>query len=133
MICGHSPNDMGRALKPRTSRRRIQGKRVLSFVASFNTHGHGGVGVTVARGFARQQKIKAPAIINVRRNSYTIDSFFLSERGMFGLTYVEFNWMQFESLRAIVNEIGSQQLFDDTIYQDWSSEEESYRPEYAFI
>ena len=124
---------MPRQTKPRTARRRLQGKRVLSFVATFNIEGTDAVPVTTARHFARTNKIAAPAVIHVRRNSHTTDSFFLSDKGMFGLPYAEFNWMLFSCLTQVVKNIGEHELFDDIAYQDWSSEEESYRCEYAFI
>lgn len=124
---------MPRQTKPRTSRRRLQGKRVLSFVASFSINGDGSLGVTAARQLVRSKGIVAPAVIHVRRNGYTVDSFFWSEKGMFGLPYAEFNWMLFSCLNKVVENIGARELFDDISYQDWSSEEESYRCEYAFI
>lgn len=124
---------MPRHNKPRTSRRRLQGQRILSFVATHDIDGRGVIGVTAARKFAAQNKIHCPAIINVRRNSYTIDSFFLAEKGMFSLAYVEFNWMLFPCLNKLIEKIGPRELFTDLDQYDWASEEESYRPEYAFI
>lgn len=124
---------MPRPIKPRTCRRRLQGKRLISFVASFNIDGNGVVSVTAARRFVAENKVKAPAVINVKRNDYTIDRFFLAEKGMFGLIYVEFNWMLFPCLKKLEKNIGPRELFADLDQQEWSSEEESYREEFAFI
>lgn len=124
---------MPRHIKPRTSRRRLQGQRILSFASTHNIDGHGAIGVTAARKFVAQNKVRYPAVIHVRRNDYTIDSFFLAEKGMFGLAYVEFNWMLFPCLKQLVEKIGPRELFTDLDQNDWSSEEESYRAEYAFI
>lgn len=124
---------MPRPIKPKTSRRRKQGKRVLDFVAVHYTDGNGLESVTVARSLVRQNSIRYPAIIKVKRNEYTTDSFFYAEKGMFGLTYVEFNWMGFPCLRAIYNDLDKKEFFTDFDVMDWSSDEESYRPEYAFI
>lgn len=122
-----------RHLKPRLCRRRLQGQRILAFVAVHTTEGNGIVSVTAARRFAASKKIICPAIIKVRRNEYTVDSFFLAEKGMFGLSYVEFNWMQFSCLNQIIKNIGPREIFSDLGQYDWTSEEESYRPEFAFI
>lgn len=124
---------MPRAIKPRTCRRRLQGQRLLAFVASFDINGNGIILVTAARKFASENKIKAPAVIHVRRNGYTIDHFFLAEKGMFSLMYVEFNWMLFPCLKKLEQDIGPRELFADLDQQEWSSEEESYREEFAFI
>lgn len=124
---------MPRHIKPRTSRRRLQGQRVLAFVANFDIQGNGKVSVTAARNFVSENGIKVPAVINVRRNGYTIDHYFLAEKGMFGLSYVEFNWMLFPCLKNLADQIGSRELFDDLNDYDWASEEESYKEEYAFI
>ena len=124
---------MPRHVKPRFSRRRLQGQRVLSFVSTHDINGNGIIGVTAARRFVAKNKIRCPTIINVRRNSYTIDSFFLAEKGMFGLAYVEFNWMLFPCLKQLVEKIGPRELFTDLDHYDWASEEEYYKSEYAFI
>jgi hypothetical protein len=124
---------MPRTIKPRSSRRRLQGQRILAFVSTHHIDGGGIQGVTAARRFAAQNGIHCPAIIHVRRNSYTIDSFFLAEKGMFGLTYVEFNWIMFPCLKGMIEKIGPRELFTDLDQYDWASEEESYRSEYAFI
>lgn len=124
---------MPRAIKPRSSRRRLQGQRILAFVSSHHIEGNGAQGVTAARKFAAKNGIRCPAIIHVRRNSYTTDSYFLAEKGMFGLTYVEFNWIMFPCLKELTEKIGPRELFTDLDQYDWASEEESYRSEYAFI
>lgn len=124
---------MPRHKKPRASRRRLEGQRVLNFVSTHNIDGNGAIGVTAARKFVSKNKIHYPAIIHVRRNSCTIDSFFLAEKGMFGLTYVEFNWMLFPCLNQLVEKIGPRELFTDLDQYDWASEEEAYRYEYSFI
>jgi hypothetical protein len=124
---------MPRPIKPRSSRRRLQGQRILSFVATHQIDGNGIQGVTAARKFVSQNNVCYPAIIRVHRNRYTIDSFFLAEKGMFGLAYAEFNWMVFPCLRQLVEKIGPRELFTDLGLYDWASEEESYRAEYAFI
>jgi hypothetical protein len=124
---------MPRRIKPRTSRRRLQGQRLLSFVSTYSIDGHGVVGVTAARRFAADNKVRCPAVIHVRRNINTIDSFFLAEKGMFGLTYVEFNWKLFPCLNELVEKIGPRELFTDLDQYDWDSEEESYKIEFAFI
>lgn len=124
---------MPRHIKPRFSRRRLQGQRILDFVATHQIAGNGLQGVTAARKFVAGNRIPCPAIIHVRRNSYTVDSFFLAEKGMFGLSYVEFNWMLFPCLKELTEKIGPRELFADLDHYDWASEEESYRVEYAFI
>ena len=124
---------MPRQTKSRTSRRRLQGQRILDFVSTHQIAGNGILGVTAARKFASKNKISYPAVIHVRRNSYTVDSFFLAEKGMFGLTYAEFNWMLFPCLKQLVEKIGPSQLFSDLDLYDWASEEESYRVDYAFV
>lgn len=124
---------MHRPIKPRTSRRRTQGQRVLTFVATHHIAGNDLPGVTAARKFVSQNKICCPAVIHVRRNKHTIDSFFLAEKGMFGLSYAEFNWMLFPCLKQVVEKIGPRELFTDLDLHDWASEEESYKAEFAFI
>jgi hypothetical protein len=124
---------MPRRIKPHASRRRLQGQRLLSFASTYNIDSHGAIGVTAARRFAADNKIHCPAVIRVRRNTNTIDSFFLAEKGMFGLAYVEFNWMLFPCLNQLVEKIGPRELFTDLDQYDWAFEEESYKVEYAFI
>jgi hypothetical protein len=124
---------MPRPTKPRPCRRRLQGQRVLTFVERFNIKGNGVTSVTAARKFVTANSLVSPVIIDVERNSYTIDHFFLAEEGMFGLSYVEVNWMLFPCLNELVKRKGASTLFGDLLEQDWTSEEESYRPEYAFI
>lgn len=111
----------------------MEGQRILAFVSNFDIEGNGAVPVTAARRFASENRIKAPAVINVKRNHYTTDHFFLAEKGMFGIAYVEFNWMLFPCLNKLVSQLGYKQLFDGMEMYDWASEEESYKDEYAFI
>lgn len=121
---------MPRHTKPRPCRRRLIGKRILDFVSTYEIEGGGIISVTAARRFAKENGIASPAVIKVVRNQYTTDLFFLSEKGMFGLAYVEFNWMLFSSLKAIY------QSFDNREFQPVTGqtlEEEMYLPEFAFI
>jgi hypothetical protein len=124
---------MPRQTKPRTSRRRKQGQRILDFVATHQLDGNGIESVTAARRFAREHGIRYPAIIKVRRNPYTVDSFFYAEKGMFGLAYVEFNWMLFPCLSKIYKTLDEKEFFADLDEMDWLADEEAYKSEYAFI
>lgn len=124
---------MPRPIKPRLCRRRLQGQRLLALVSNYDIPGNGIVSVTAARRLVSDLGLVAPAIINVRRNDYTVDHFFLAEKGVFGLGYVEFNWMLFPCLKELAAHPNNKQIFADMNSQDWASEEESYRPEYAFI
>jgi hypothetical protein len=124
---------MPRHKKPRTSRRRMQGQRILNLVPTHQIIGNGVIGVTAARKFVSGNRICCPAIIHVRRNDYTVDSFFLAEKGMFSLSYTEFNWVLFPCLKDLIEKNGPEKLFADLDQYDWASEEENYRTEYAFI
>lgn len=124
---------MKRRIKPRPCRRRLQGRAILQEVVSYDIEGTGDVPVTAARKFASINGIKSPAVINIRRNDYTVDHFFLAPQGMFGLTYVEFNWMLFPCLKKIAQEKGLGQALPELDLYHWSCDEESYKYEYAFI
>jgi hypothetical protein len=124
---------MPRHIKPRISRRRLQGQRILDFVSCHQINGNGIQSVTAARKFVAGNSIAYPAVIKVKRNDYTVDSFFYAEKGMFGLTYAEFNWMIFPCLKKLFDSMNQREMFVDLEGVDWASEEESYRPEYSFI
>lgn len=116
--------------KPRQGRRRTQGRQVLKLVKSYDLDGNGIVSVTAARKYVKDNGLCYPAVINVRRNKHTVDSFFLSESGVFGLSYVEFNWFQFASLKPLGKKIDPNYGPGQT---DWFVEEEPYAYEFSFI
>ena len=124
---------MPRHIKPRTSRRRKLGQRVLDFVSVHQIDGNGIESVTAARRFAREHSIHCPAVIKVRRNRSTVDSFFYAEKGMFSLTYAEFNWIAFPCLSRIYKTLDKKEFFSEFEVIDSSTDEEIYKPEYAFI
>ena len=124
---------MPRHVKPRPCRQRLIGKRILDFVSTYEIEGNGVVSVTAARRFARQQKLECPAVIKVIRNQYTTDVFFLGEKGMFGLSYAEFNWTLFPSLRKIYKSFDEREFSPALSPGVYSMDEEVYLPEFAFI
>jgi hypothetical protein len=124
---------MPRHIKPRISRRRKLGQRILDFVSSHQIDGNGIESVTAARRFVREHSIHYPAVIKVRRNHCTIDSFFYAEKGMFGLAYAEFNWLAFPCLSKIYKTLDKKEFFAEFDGVDWSTDEEIFKIEYAFI
>lgn len=116
--------------KTRLSRRRLQGRKVLDQVRSYQLDGNGVVGVTAARKFVKENGLSHPAVLHVRRTKYTTDSFFLSDSGMFSLSYVEYNWKQFGCLRELGKKV-SPDLSPG--HHDWFGEEEPYKYEFSFI
>jgi hypothetical protein len=124
---------MPRHVKPRLSRRRLLGQRILDFVATYHINGVGIESVTTARKFVRENGIRFPAVIKVQRNPHTVDSFFLAEKGMFGLAYAEFSWLSFPCLQKIYRDLDEKEFLTEQDKLDMSLNEESYRPEYAFI
>lgn len=124
---------MPRHIKPRISRRRLLGQRIIDFVATYHTDGNGLESVTAARKFVRENGIRFPAVIKVKRNNYTTDSFFYAEKGMFGLSYAEFSWLSFPCLQKIYRDLDQKEFFTEEDKLDMTLNEECYRPEYAFI
>lgn len=126
---------MVRSPRPKMSRRRLEGRRVLQFAYTVVVQAPFEMPVTVnyARKYARDHSIKAPAVIKIKRVSGVVDSYFLGHKGMFSLDYAELHWMTFPSLRQIVDTVGRKQLFDDLREGDLSHNEESYNASYAFI
>jgi len=59
--------------------------------------------------------------------------FFLAEKGMFGLAYVEFNWMLFPSLKKIYKSFDNREFTPAFRPGLYSMDEEIYLPEFAFI
>jgi hypothetical protein len=119
--------------RKRISRRRLAGQRVLAHVATFNLETGSHKPVTAARRYIAEQALVPPAILNVRRNEHTTDRFFWGEKGLFSAQYAEENHFLFPSLRAIVDRIGEDVLFEGLealAADDWEEMEEY---EYAFV
>lgn len=63
------------------------------------------VPVTAARKFVRENEIKGPALIEVRRNQFTVDRFYWCKKGMFSAAYAESNYSNFVELKEIANKL----------------------------
>ena len=119
--------------RKRISRRRLAGQRVLAHVPTFNLETGSHKPVTAARRYIAEEALVPPAILNVRRNEHTTDRFFWGEKGLFSAQYAEENHFLFPSLRAIVDRIGEDVLFEGIealAADDWEEMEEY---EYAFV
>lgn len=127
-----------RPKQKRASRRRTIGRKLLGHVPVHETDatGTGIVPVTFARNFVRANNIKAPALILVKRTSFTTDRFYWSAKGMYSALYAEHNYIQFSCLNKIYDHlVATNEISPDTglsyINADFDIEE--YRPEYAYI
>lgn len=124
---------MSRIKRFRPCRRQIQGRKVLEHVENHATDAEGLVPVTAARRFVAENGIQAPAIIAVKRNQFTTDHFFWAERGMFGLPYVEHNWVAFPCLHKIADMLEDHELQVDISIRDMALEAEPFLPEFSYI
>lgn len=87
--------------RKRKSRRRQEGRKILSLVPQFNIECGEDKPVTAARKYISSQGIVPPALLVVRRNEHTTDRFFWAEKGLFGAQYVEENHFLFPSLQLV--------------------------------
>lgn len=118
--------------------RRLVGKEILRHVPSFYFEGDGTTPVTQARVEVRQNEITAPALISIRRNEFTVDHFYLSSQGMFGVDYVEYNYRSFAELTRLQRQLFEKGEFrcdpDQRFLVSLANHEyEAYKPEYAFV
>ena len=118
--------------RKRISRRRLAGQRVMAHVPTFHLETGEYKPVTAARRYIAEATIKAPAVVNVRRNEHTTDRFFWGEKGLFSAQYAEENHFLFPSLRTIVEAVGEHNMFEglELTADDWEEIEEY---EYAFV
>ncbi len=118
--------------RKRISRRRLAGQRVMAHVQTFHLETGKHKPVTAARRYIAEEALNAPAIVNVRRNEHTTDRFFWGEKGLFSAQYAEENHFLFPSLRAIVDCVGENNMFNglELSADDWEEIEEY---EYAFV
>jgi len=119
--------------RKRISRRRLAGQRVLAHVSTHHLETGNYKPVTAARRFIAEGALVPPALLNVRRNEHTTDRFFWGEKGLFSAQYAEENYFLFPSLRAIVDHVGEDSLFEGLealAHDDW---EEMKEYEYAFV
>ncbi len=118
--------------RKRISRRRLAGQRVLAHVPTYNLETGQHKPVTAARRYIAEAGLKAPALVNVRRNEHTTDKFFWGEKGLFSAQYAEENHFLFPSLRNIVDSVGESSMFEglELTSDDWEEIEEY---EYAFV
>jgi hypothetical protein len=124
---------MTRHKKPRPSRRQLIGQRVLGLVPTYHLDGGGIISVTAARHFVRKKGIDCPAVIKVTRTQWKTDMFFLGDNGMFGLTYAEYNWMLFPSLKEIYKTLDEKEFSEEYRPDFWAMNQQFYRPEFAFV
>ncbi|KGG13095.1 MULTISPECIES: DUF3155 domain-containing protein [Prochlorococcus] len=118
--------------RKRISRRRLAGQRVMAHVSTFHLDTGEYKPVTAARRYIAEAALRAPSILNVRRNEHTTDRFFWGEKGLFSAQYAEENHFLFPSLRHIVDSVGDHNMFDglELTSDDWEEIEEY---EYAFV
>jgi hypothetical protein len=87
--------------RKRKSRRRQEGRKILSLVPQYNIESGEYKPVTAARKYISAKGIAPPALVVVRRNEHTTDRYFWAEKGLFGAQYVEENHFLFPSLRIV--------------------------------
>lgn len=85
--------------RKRKSRRRQEGRKVLSLVPQFSIESGEEKPVTAARKYIASNGITPPAVLVVKRNEHTTDRYFWAEKGLFGAQYVEENHFLFPSLQ----------------------------------
>ena len=98
--------------RKRISRRRLAGQRVLSHVPTYSLESGAHKPHIAARRYIAENGLTPPALLHVRRNEHTSDSFFWGEKGLFSAHYAEENHFLFPSLRVIVEKIGEEVLFE---------------------
>ncbi len=87
--------------RKRKSRRRQEGRKILSLVPQYNIESGEYKPVTAARKYIAAKGIVPPALVVVRRNEHTTDRYFWAEKGLFGAQYVEENHFLFPSLQVV--------------------------------
>jgi len=87
--------------------------------------------VTSARKYVRANQIKGPAVIEAVRNKFTIDRFYWCEKGMFSAAFAEFNYVNFEELRAISIELVNEGFIANQQEICWGME--AREPNYEFM
>ena len=90
--------------RKRKSRRRQEGRKVLSLVPQYSIDSGEEKPVTAARRYISSQGITPPALLVVKRNEHTTDRYFWAEKGLFGAQYVEENHFLFPSLQKLREE-----------------------------
>jgi hypothetical protein len=88
--------------------------------------------VTAARNYVRANRIEGPAVIRIRRNSHTIDSFYWCKRGMFSAAFVESNYMNFMNLREISRGLVDKGILCDSVQRSLDCEVEEFKCEYIY-
>lgn len=124
------------AVSKRKSYRCLLGHELMKHVPSFNLECGDVVSVTAARRYVAEHKIKAPALLLVRRTPHTVDRFYWSRKGMYGALYAEHNYFNFSCLR----DLHSQLCEENIIRPEFAAallaadiEVENYRYEFAYI
>ncbi|MEO0948051.1 MAG: DUF3155 domain-containing protein [Cyanobacteria bacterium J06641_5] len=87
--------------RKRKSRRRQEGRKILTLVPQHSIESGDEKPVTAARKYISSQEIVPPALLVVRRNEHTTDRYFWAEKGLFGAQYVEENHFLFPSLQKL--------------------------------
>ena len=87
--------------RKRKSRRRQEGRKILTLVPQHSIESGDEKPVTAARKYISSQEIAPPALLVVKRNEHTTDRYFWAEKGLFGAQYVEENHFLFPSLQKL--------------------------------
>lgn len=117
----------------RPSLNQLIGREVLDRIPSHKFDNSKGqdLPVTAARKYVRQKGIKGPAVIEVVRNKFTIDRFYWCKRGMFSVAFAELNYVNFEELREISNQLQKENFIP--VQRDLYWGMEVREPNYEFL
>lgn len=109
------------------------GKEVLKKVQTyrFDNKNSEEIPVTAARRYVKQNNIVGPAIIEVIRTEFTTDRFYWCKNGMFSATFAEVNYVNFEELRTISNELTVKGIISNQREAYWGMEVRE--PNYEFM
>jgi hypothetical protein len=125
-----------RSPSKRKTYRCLLGNELMKHVPQHHLTAGDIVPVTAARRFVAKHKIKAPALILVKRTEHTTDRFYWSAKGMYGALYAEHNYFNFSCLRNLHSELCKKGILEMDFSAGLLSAEaevEDYRYEFAFI
>lgn len=124
------------AISKRKAYRCLLGREIMKHVPSYQLVAGEHISVTAARQYVAENKIKAPALLLVKRTAFTTDRFYWSRKGMYGALYAEHNYFNFSCLRDLYADLCK----DNTIRPEAAAsllaadvEVENYNYEFAFI
>ena len=90
----------------RKSVQHLRGTYILEQVPHYEYNSKKGIApVTGARHFAKEHKLKCPAVFYSVRTETTTDYFYLGTDGMYTLDFAERNWQCFSELVSLVREL----------------------------